>query len=733
MGTPKRDFASLLNDINSSKLKKIAAQWGVPGAKSLRKVALVPATIRWLTIPSRVDAAYKKLTSREAKMLSVVVFFGEPMKMDRWLAFGQKLGIVNSSQQVNAVYRALNGAGLLFGTGRRASYSYYRREFDVERVIVPPELHAILSRHVRIDQLYAQKNIHPQVALPPDTLLRDLFVLHSVLQRQKVRLLKRGNLPKRFGTALEPLLMFPTRIDEGNKESVAPTYPYAEMLLRLSYALQLVRRVQDGDARYLQAVGGYNRLPDFWQAAFEQQLKMIISAWPNAERWEFLLPVQHYFPHTTAWRTEILEAVRQMPTGIWLPTDAIWELLLPFVNRELGSLANAIENSVNVSEYYYDPNYSTNQHGLPFLRLNLNHLVAMGVLDLGKKESKRETTTLYWRLTPLGKALLADDPLPKVQTTSSWRVVIQPNFHIAAIGAVPVNILARLGMLAELHKADTAVVEFQLTQQAIYPTFQNGLDWQQVQAFLEEISAKALPQNVRRSLAEWHAVFERISVRSNVFVLQTTEPQQMDHLFQQEAIVKAGRLLRVGPTVAVADNAILPRVKAWLKKQNMLPLVSLEPSVEKDAVRIEEDGRIVMLRPLPNIYLMGALRQLCEEQEGTYRITPASVQKFVQEGGAIPDYIARLESLAANEVPPQVVLHIKAWSHYYGDVDVETRTLLHFKDNARLEELLRDPELRPYLRRLLPKVPIAWVKGDIETVAPLLAQRGISLHKKRRR
>jgi len=730
MGTPKQDFASILNDVRSVELKEMAAQWGVPGAKSLRKAALIQAAIKWLTTPSVAEATFKRLTAREAKMLSIVVLTGGVMAASHWAILGKQLGIVKSSRDTNAIFHTLNGAGLLFGTGRRVPY--YRREFDVEQVVVPPELCAVLSPYVRLDQLYAQKKIRLQFTLPPDTLLRDLFVLWSLIQRQKVQPLKRGNLPKRFLTVLVPLLIFPSSIDDSDKENTSSASPYAEMLLRLGYELELIRRVQDGESLHLQTTGGYHQIPAFWDATFAEQLNMIIGAWPKVERWEFLLSARQYFPHTTAWRKEVLAAIGKIPAGVWLPTGAIWTLLLPSVNRQPGSLADAIESSVSSPEYYYDPNYSTNQHSLPFLLLNLNHLVAMGILERGDKASAPEKATAYWRVTPFGEALLAGDPLPEFQT-ASWRVVIQPNFHIAAIGTVPINILARLGRLAELHKADTAVVEFQLTQQAVYPAFQDGVDWQQVQAFLEEISATALPQNVRRSLTEWHAVFERISVWPDVLVLQTTDPQQMDRLFQQKGIVKAGKLLRIGPTVAVADNVVMSRVKTWLRKQDMLPLVSSTPSVEQDSIRIEEDGRVVTLRPLPNIYLLGALRRLCEEQEGAYRITLASVQKFVQEGGAISDYIARLESLAINGVPSELVLRIKAWSHYYGDADVETRTLLHFKDDALLEELLHDEALRPYLRRLLPKVPIAWVKGDLETVAPLLAQRGISLHKKRRR
>ncbi len=728
MSNTQEQLENILKKFKTTELKRKASQWGVKTALPAHKKALIQKIIESVAVPSRVEAAWQPLTTQEKKMLAIVALSGGSLSGAQWYALGKQFRLVTNIKNAKAVFDTLNTAGLLFGAPTYYR-PYYIRELNIETVTIPPGVDTVLSRYIQINQFYAQRGIQLQFAVPPDTLLRDLFIFWDSVWNHEVQLLKKGNLPKRFWKMFGPLLTFPISIDED--EDAFSGLPYAEMLLRLSYKLGLIRKVQDGDVSHIQALGGYNHVPAFWQKLLKQQCRLVIASWPKAEVWEFILPKGYPFPQAYSWRQEILKALGKMPTGTWLPIDALTTFLLPQVNNKEESLANAVRKSKEIGIFEYDPNRSVNQHSLPLLKLNLNHLVAIGILERGIKE-KKTGKTVYWRLTPFGAALLANKALPKVQEPP-WRVVIQPNFHIAAIGPVPINILARIGMLAALHKADTAVMEFQLTQQSIYPAFQGGMDWQQAQVFFEEISRTALSQNVQRSLAEWFAAFERIRVRPDIIVIQTVESQRLDRLFQNDEMVRSYGLHRLAPTLAVADRAAWIPIQTWLQQQNTLPLISRQPAVEKDSVRLEEDGTVVLMRPLPNIYLSGLLRQLCVENEGVYSIAPATVQKFIQEGGTVPDYIAKVNAIAINAMPPLLEQRLKAWAHYYGDASVETLTLLHFQDSDKLDELLQDKVLHPYLRRLLPKVPIAWVKGDIQQLTPLLAQRGITLHSKRRR
>ncbi len=74
-------------------------------------------------------------------------------------------------------------------------------------------------------------------------------------------------------------------------------------------------------------------------------------------------------------------------------------------------------------------------------------------------------------------------------------------------------------------------------------------------------------------------------------------------------------------------------------------------------------------------------------------------------------------------------MRLKAWGKYYGDARLGTLTLIEFRNEQARAELLKDPELEPYLERFdAGNRPLARVAaGQLERVRELLAERGIEL------
>ena len=149
----------------------------------------------------------------------------------------------------------------------------------------------------------------------------------------------------------------------------------------------------------------------------------------------------------------------------------------------------------------------------------------LGLLDLGYMRSvtpaggAAPAGIQAVRLTDMGRWLLLDGPRPTIPAETG-RVVVQPNFHVFAFDPISDAVLARLDSFATRLKAERAV-EYEITRESIYRAQQNGQQVGAIVAWLEEVTAATLPQNVGRSLDEWQAAFERIVVRQRVGWLQT--------------------------------------------------------------------------------------------------------------------------------------------------------------------------------------------------------------------
>ena len=174
----------------------------------------------------------------------------------------------------------------------------------------------------------------------------------------------------------------------------------------------------------------------------------------------------------------------------------------------------------------------------------------LGLLDLGYMRSvtpaggAAPSGIQAVRLTDMGRWLLLDGPRPTIPAETG-RVVVQPNFHVFAFDPISDAVLARLDSFATRLKAERAV-EYEITRESIYRAQQNGQQVGAIVAWLEEVTAATLPQNVGRSLDEWQAAFERIVVRQRVGWLQTATAELADALVADPGL--AGAIVkRIGP------------------------------------------------------------------------------------------------------------------------------------------------------------------------------------------
>jgi hypothetical protein len=234
---------------------------------------------------------------------------------------------------------------------------------------------------------------------------------------------------------------------------------------------------------------------------------------------------------------------------------------------------------------------------------------------------------------------------------------------------------------------------------------------------------------VARSLAEWQSDFERIVIRGRVGWLETTAELAsalLDNPAMQPAIVQ-----RISPTGLLVHADQMDALEQALLAAGELPARSADPAnAHRDSITLAEDGRIAFVHQTPSIYAYGRLQDVCEQADDAWRVTRASVSRARQAGLDPAAIIAALEAMAVGGVPAALQQQIKAWASYYGAATVQTLTLVQFKSQETLEELLTDPALARVLKPWPPQAKIGMARvapEDLAAVRGLLAERGVEV------
>jgi hypothetical protein len=344
-------------------------------------------------------------------------------------------------------------------------------------------------------------------------------------------------------------------------------------------------------------------------------------------------------------------------------------------------------------------------------------------LDLGHQD---DGPAVAFRLTEIGRHLLAGGPAPAPDAGDAGRIVLQPNFHIVAFGPVPELALIELERFADRVSADRAV-EFSLSRESVYRAQRLGLGAADVAATLERLTGAALPQNVARSLDEWQAAHERIVVRRGVSLLQAADPA----ILQELAAAAGGgpSALRVlGPTVAlVRDEAALG---AALRTAGIAPVTGHDRS-GRGSLRLEDDGRVAFRHRLPDIYALGRVQQLAEwdEELGAWRLTAAAARRARSAlGMGAPAQVSAWRSLCAGAPPDWLETRVKAWCGHYGTAKLDETVLLELRDAEALAALRGLVGAAVALTPVTAGGPVVKLRSaDLETVRRALEELGVKV------
>lgn len=788
--TPPK-LAQALDDFNANDLGSVLSAAGVTDVPKL-KHEKVRIWTRLVGDPARIQRALAELEPGNRRALELLQGVGGELRTERFRSLLVRAGVVSPKTedpygyaynrqtaptkneanlpQFQQVLASLLRAGLIW------THSLYEGQpgnakigFDGGRFVYIPDEVAPNLPPPPIRE-------HP---LPPvvqmlegsaRTCQRDLYLLWSAAREAPLQLTNAGLLRVTDLKRVAGQLLVAETIAKGAKED---DHRRILFLRQLATALEALR----GNA-------AANRLdahpsPPFIAATPAERVRLSFQRWRDGAWWNELWAtatraytnetvVTPTAPRIASARRDVLNALallarrmeqKQKTTMPWVALDDISDYLRDRNDEFLVERTTAEQRSSSYGYRYrsygtsfYSP-YEYNSLGWTwsayrqdeeagwkgvervFIETVLSEgLYWLGLVDLGytrpaaAQGGAAPAAVAAVRLTDMGRWLLLDGPAPEIPEESG-RVVVQPNFRIFAFDPISDAVLARLDGFASRQNAERAI-EYELTRETLYRAQLAGQSAGQIQAWLEQVTGAPLPQNVARSLAEWQAAFERITVHSRVGWLEAATPELVDVLLNDrrwsQAIVK-----RATPTGLIVRADRIDELEQALLAAGELPARNRDSDIARRAsIRVDESGQIAFVHATPSLYVYGYLRPFCEQSEAGWQITPRSVAQASAAGLEAAAILAHLQAMAVGGVPPALQARIKAWSQHYGSATVQTLTLVQFRDQDALDELRNDAALARYLKPFHPeaKLGLAVVAPeDVAALSALLADRGVDV------
>ncbi|MEW6397710.1 MAG: helicase-associated domain-containing protein [Bacillota bacterium] len=370
------------------------------------------------------------------------------------------------------------------------------------------------------------------------TAIRDLHLFLLAVTRGEIRLTRQGDIYRRQQMRLARLLGWP---GWGPTDSGLPREDClaARMSVLWDYALarHLIEDQPDGVA-----------------------VTPVLQRWTGlswAERW--LDMVEQLIHRGANWYQNVFTLLQMLfwvPPGRWLPVHRA----LPVPGT--GSLPAGL-TAQPLTQWI---------HSLEFL----------GILEQAEGPDHKLTAL---RLTPLGRDYLeavfggAEAFLAELLPQDETSFIVAPNFEVVAPFTLHPRILLQVGTLADLIKADQALL-FQINRSSVYQAMKAGMDGEALLAVLGKGSEHPLPQNVEASIREWAAAYGRVWL-ARFHLLRCADPETAAHLKASPRLQPylAGELTPCDFILREGDLTVLSEL---LEKEGFLPRAQVEVAAPLD-------------------------------------------------------------------------------------------------------------------------------------------------------
>lgn len=426
----------------------------------------------------------------------------------------------------------------------------------------------------------------PAATRPADTtFLWDLAVMVAIAYHQDIELTRSGALPKRAAQRVIPLL-----VGERAHHSEDDALAYIELLRQEACELGLVSAPASSAKQRGRLAPGPK--VDSW-ARHDQvmQARRLVRRWP-ADRWWIDLPGVHYQEWMTFYlempvaREAVAKLLQRCQQGIWYSLASFRSTLQgddPYVLRP--SQRYAGEAGFKLAD---DLRAQWNQtDGEIVTGIFRSTLAELGVVTLGyDRETVPAPTESVnpdaFMLTELGAEVLHSD-LSASQQPSSRALVVQPNFQVLLMEPYMPALywLVRYAALEQIGR----VSRFTLTREALADGLRQGGTIDEIIAFLELHSQKALPQNVLYTLRDWARQYKEASQPpQSMRLIEVHDEALVDELVTSPKL-RAFRLRQVGPkAVAVPPETSLGDLRRALERLGYAKLLNSLTGLEEMVV-----------------------------------------------------------------------------------------------------------------------------------------------------
>jgi hypothetical protein len=413
------------------------------------------------------------------------------------------------------------------------------------------------------------------------------------------------------------------------------------------------------------------------------------------------------------WRLVLLSTLMALPTGpAFVAIDDLAEALFARLGRTF-SLAGPVSRPL----FSYRESLPAGQSADDAWRAQLQTtwqsrerawisralstwLAYLGIVEIGLVDDAPAAV----RLTDLGRTILRPDqpaPIhaPPVIEQPAW--IVQPNFEILVyLDRVAADLLPPLDQHAERVQVEAHVARYRLTHDTVYHGLERGSTLDALQGALQRGAGMPLPPNVLATLQEWARQREQIIVYRQARLLE-----YRDASTRQKALDAGQTGTLIGARFVLVPSTADVRGKRRIDYAKPRP----------PCLTATEQGVIHLTRPA-DLFLLATLDAWAERQtDGSWQLTPASVQAAVAAQRPIASFLAQLRAQLTQPLPPLLEVALRAWAGDRPMGALGTGQVFRCAQPAIVRAIAESDLFRPYIRTVLG--PTALLVDDWQVMA----------------
>ena len=483
------EITQILDSYHAADLSSMASEAGISTSvrgKSNRS-STVSALRQHFFQPERIQAAYAKLSDLEKEALNRILLHPQPIPTRALRREMVRSGIVTEaplskepergrlydyyqpkayagsptnrhSTIFEDVMARLTLHGLVFTLEAPGSSSAsFKHRFDPGALLfVPQVVRQALPEPTPV--AVGKNQVQPDDVQPADAnrLLRELYLYWDYARRGGINLLNSGAVGKRDLKILNELMFTPDpAIETARKEEEMLHLHFLHKILESLGLLRVVAgRLQPAKSNPLEIL-------DFWRWPEERQLLACLKSWVASQVGsETVDPSESDNPRIANAREKLVQILGGMGDGEWFQVDDLLEYLWAMDIGFLYAYHTQVEESNRwyggtfQGKYYYGEKEklirAIEASEKQFIQKCLNDsLPLLGLIERGVTRTRSGKEKYHYRLNEQGRRVVAahvrKSPLMAQEgspPSDTGRVLLQPNFHLVAMGPVPLAVLA---------------------------------------------------------------------------------------------------------------------------------------------------------------------------------------------------------------------------------------------------------------------------------------------------